>query len=457
MLAGRPILTAAAMRAAEARVIDAGTSVEALMARVGAAVAEQVRRLAAGAEVLVLCGPGNNGGDGYVVASTLRRNGHPVRVVAHGEPRGAAAAAAQAGWGAAAESLTGAWAAPVMVDALFGIGLSRPLGAEVQRGLATIAGEARLRLAVDVPSGVGSDDGAALGACAMDVTFALGALKPAHVLYPAAEFCGAVRLLDIGVPADAPLRVASPPVIAEPDGGAHKFNRGMVAVIAGTMPGAGALAAAGAARGGAGYVLLLGSATDRVPHAIVRRRFDGHALADERIGAVVVGPGLGRDDAARAKLDAAIASAYPLVIDGDALHFLVGRSFADRAAPVILTPHAGEFAKLFGAGEGSRIDRARAAARSSGAILVLKGADTIVAAPDGRAEIHPNGSGWLSTAGTGDVLAGVIGARLAASGDGFAAASAGVWLHAVAAHLIGTSFIADDLAAALPQAIARCR
>lgn len=451
---GLPIVTAEEMRAAEARAIADGTTVDGLMARAGEAVAEQVRRLAAGADVLVVCGPGNNGGDGYVVAAALKRGGHPVRVACFSEPHTAAAGAARTRWTGAIEPLSDAVPAPVLVDALFGVGLTRELDEGVAAALRRLIGGARLSIAVDVPSGVSSDDGACLADLPpVDLTLALGAPKPAHVLQPAAQRCGAVRVLDIGVAVDAATRVAASPRLDSPAPNAHKYTRGLVAVVAGAMPGAAALTATAAAQGGVGYVLLLGSATDRLPHAVVRRRFSAEVLSDERVGAVVIGPGLGREDKGRERLDAALACGRPLVVDGDALHLLDGRA---AEAPMIITPHAGEFAAMFGDIRGSKIEQARAAARRSGAIVVFKGADTVIAAPDGGVVVHPDGTAWLATAGTGDVLAGLIGARLAAGAAPFEAALDGVWLHAEAARLAGPAFIADDLAAHLPATIGRC-
>lgn len=451
---GLPIVTAAEMRAAEDQSIATGATIDTLMTRAGEAVAEQVRRLAAGAEVLVLCGPGNNGGDGYVAAAALKRAGNPVRVAAFGEPRSAAAVAARTGWSGPVEPLSEATGAPVILDAIFGIGQRRALGDAIAAPLGRLIGESRMAIAIDLPSGLSSDEAICLATLPpIDLTLALGALKPAHVLHPAAQRCGAIRVLDIGVAVDASVRVASMPRLRVPATDAHKFSRGMVAVVAGKMAGAGALAATAAGRGGAGYVLLLGSATDRLPHAIVRRRFTAHALGDERIGAVVIGPGLGRDDAAKERLDAALSCRHPLVVDGDALHLLDGRQ---SEATMVITPHAGEFSAMFGDIEGNKIAKARQAAHRSGAVVVFKGADTVIAAPDGRVAVHADSPSWLASAGTGDVLAGLIGARLAAGGDPFAAAEAGVWLHAEAARLAGPALIADDLAAHLPVAIERC-
>ena len=453
---GQPILTAAEMRAAEDRAIERGATVESLMARAGAEIAAVVRRLAGADEVLVLCGPGNNGGDGYVVARILSKGGHPVRVAALRAPGSEAAKAARAGWRGPVETFEDAASAPIVVDAVFGTGLKRPLEPDLAAALRRLVGGAKLSIAVDLPSGVGTDDGAVLGATPVDLVLALGALKPAHVLEPAASLGRAVRLLDIGVEAPSEVRTMRRPWIAMPGAADHKYTRGMVAVVAGAMPGAAVLAATAAASGGAGYVLLLGGSTDRVPHAIVRRRFDPDLLADPRIGAVVIGPGLGRGEAAGAKLEAALASGQPLVIDGDALRLLDPARLAIRGAPTILTPHSGEFDHLFGTGEGGKIARTRASAQACGAIVVHKGADTVIARPDGKAWVATERASWLSTAGTGDVLAGVIAARLAADRDAFTAAAEGVWLHTAAAQALGPAFLADDLAAALPGAIAQC-
>ena len=449
---GQPILTAARMRAAEEAHAPTPEAMHALMERAGAAVADAVRRLAAGAEVLVLCGPGNNGGDGYVAARVLREAGHPVRVAASGDPATDLARAARARWTGPVQLLADAPPAPVLVDALFGTGLSRALAQDVSNATRSLVGRARLSIAVDLPSGLATDTGEDLGATGCDLTLALGALKPAHVLRPAAGFCGTVRLLDTGVGPESTIRAMTRMGGVRPRLDDQKFSRGMVAVIAGSMPGAAALAAGAAARI-AGYTLLLGSSTDRLPHAIVRRRWSPDLLADERIGAVVIGPGLGRDDAARSRLDAALASSRPLVIDGDALHLLDPARLRSRQAPTVLTPHGGEFAHMFGERQGSKIDRARAAADRCGATIVFKGADTVVAASDDRTRVAHAHAPWLATAGTGDVLAGIVGALLAHTGDPFIAANDGVMIHAAAAHAAGEGLIADDLPSAIPAGL----
>jgi len=468
---GAPILTAAQMRAAEERAIAAGSSVSELMERAGTGVAEWVHRLAAGAQVLILCGPGNNGGDGYVAARVLAGRGMNVRVAALGDPRTEAAAEARKGWTGPVESFPGELPedrlyAPVVVDAVFGTGLTRPVDQPVALALQSLAGNARLALAVDLPSGAETDTGGdfrKFQLAEFDVTLALGALKPAHVLQPVAHHCGSLQVIDIGLGLDrigssrdnvSAVETVAVPWILKPHASSHKYSRGMVAVISGPMHGASELAALAAYRAGAGYVLLLTGGLPHPPHAIVRQRWSADALGDKRIGAVVIGPGLGRDDRAREKLDAALASPHPLVVDGDALHLLDLDRLRTRDAATVLTPHAGEFAALFGEGEGSKIARTQDAARRSNAVVVFKGADTVIAAPNGWADVALPASPWLSVAGTGDVLAGAIATMIAQQNRmPLQAASAGVWLHAEAARLLNRCLLADELADALPLAL----
>lgn len=468
---GQPILTAAEMRAAEAAAMAAGTSVEALMEQAGEGVAEAVWRFGGGAPVLILCGPGNNGGDGYVAARILRARGADVRVAATGAPRSDVAARARAGWDGPVEDIIRAAAAPVLVDALFGTGLTRRLDDALVDRVDALQRRAQRSIAVDLPSGLDCDTGDLLRTvCSpFDLTLALGAIKPVHVLATSAALCGTVRVIPLAIdlPRDARTRVMGHPLLIEPDNASTKYSRGMVAVIGGAMPGAAALASAAALRSGAGYVLLLVEALPiGVPHAVVHRPWSPGALSDARIGAVLVGPGLGRDAAARARLDAAIASQHPLVIDGDALHLLGDRSFHNRAAPVVLTPHGGEFNALFGTWTGSKIDATRAAADRFGAVVVFKGADTVIADPSGRVIVAPNGSPWLATAGTGDVLAGIVAAMATSARHewfGFPGApdwidrtrvETAVWLHAAAARRAGIGLIADDLLPAITAVIA---
>jgi hydroxyethylthiazole kinase-like uncharacterized protein yjeF len=436
-VSGRLILTAAEMGAAEAAVIAAGTPMDELMDRAGKAAAEAIWRYAGPLPALVLCGPGNNGGDGYVIARELRARGVDVRVAALGDPQTEAAGKARDSWAGPVETLADAKAAPLLIDALFGTGLRRPLDEPAARRLNDLAGQAGARVAIDLPSGAASDDGAILSAVPdYELTITFQTLKPSHLLQPAARHMGRLVVADIGVPATSALSEIGRPELRAPGPDDHKYKRGYVSLLAGEMPGAIALAATAAARAGAGYVRLIGAHIAGVPNAIVQGAGD---LTDKRIGAVLIGPGLGKGAAAGRLLDLAVASGRPLVLDADAL--IAGR------IPVgaILTPHEGEFARLFPALTGSKVEKARAAAASSGAVIVYKGADTLVAAPDGRAAIAPPAPAWLASAGTGDALAGIVAARLAALGDPYAAACEAVWLHGRAAERAGPGLIADDL------------
>ncbi|OYY71246.1 bifunctional ADP-dependent NAD(P)H-hydrate dehydratase/NAD(P)H-hydrate epimerase [Sphingomonas sp. 28-63-12] len=448
-IAGQPIVTATEMRAAEDRAIAGGRSIDALMAEAGAGIAAAVARLAGDRRVLILCGPGNNGGDGYVAARRLAQAGVAVRIAASGPPRTDAAVRARDAWRGPVEDVAAAAPAPVLIDCLFGTGLARPLEPVLAGTLARLVAAAESAVAVDLPSGVATDDGALLGPVPVfDHTFALGALKASHMLQPAAACCGALEVVDLGLELPGETRVLMRPMLGAPPADAHKYARGMVAVVSGAMPGAGLLASIAALRSGAGYVAVLGG-NGGGPLALVHRPFDAASLADARIGALVIGPGLGRDEIANARLAMALATDHTLLVDGDALHLASIDQLAARAAPTVLTPHAGEFAALFGPGAGSKIDRARAAARRSQAVVVFKGADTVIADPGGRVVVAEQANSWLSTAGTGDVLAGAIAAMLASGLPAFAAAAAGVWLHAAAARRCPGAFIADDLAFAL--------
>ena len=474
---GQPILTAAQMRAAEARAAPTPEAMYGLMERAGRGVAEAIRRLAAGAEVLILCGPGNNGGDGYVAARVLREDGHAVRVAALGEPTADLARRARQSWHDPVEPFPLALPdeqifAPVVVDAVFGTGLSRAPSEHTMWALGALVRHARLSVAVDVPTGVSADTGEVLGHVqppTFNLTLALGALKPAHVLMPAAERCGAVRVVDFGL-ADPPApgerwhdRVLARPKLGIPLQGAHKYSRGLVVVIGGAMIGAASLAVVAAMRSGAGYgVLFSDHPPAELPHAIVQRAWSPDALratiADKSAVVIVIGPGLGRGADARAKLDAALACECPLIIDADALHLLTDADFAafaarddeDQNLRVVLTPHAGEFAALFGKHAGSKLEAAREAARRAAATVVYKGPDTVVAHAKGGTSTLTGASSWLSTAGTGDVLAGTIAGLWQA--EWWDPAEAGVWLHAEAARRCGGSFIADDLLPALSTA-----
>jgi hydroxyethylthiazole kinase-like uncharacterized protein yjeF len=446
------VLTAGQMRAAEARAIAAGTPVETLMERAGLAAAEAIGLYAGPIPALVLCGPGNNGGDGYVIARALRARATEVTVAALGEPATEAARAARDAWAGPTVSLDEAEPAPLLVDALFGTGLRRPL--EQADRLIRLCAEARIRVAIDLPSGAATDDGSLLSQVPdYDLTITFQTLKPSHLLQPAARHMGRIVVADIGIEAASNLARIERPRLQAPGPDDHKYRRGYVAVLAGEMPGAAALAASAAARSGAGYVRLFApGAVHGLPSAVVQSPgldFEG----DERVGAVVVGPGLGLGPRGEEILARALESKAPLVLDADALTLIAAKP--RRAEGAILTPHEGEFQRLFPHLAGSKVERARAAAASTGAVIVYKGPDTVVAAPDGRAAIGA-APHWLATAGTGDVLAGAIAAMRASGLAPFEAACAGVWLQGRAAELGGPALIADDLVACLRQAVTEC-
>ncbi|HEY8433634.1 MAG TPA: NAD(P)H-hydrate dehydratase [Sphingomicrobium sp.] len=452
-MTGRPILTAESMRAAEQATIDQGTSVETLMERAGAALAEAVYRFAGPGRVLLLCGPGNNGGDGYVAARHLAERGMQVRVAALAEPASDAAKHARSRWSGDVEALGGATAAaPLVVDCLFGTGLKHSVDAAVSKQLQRLCDGARIKVACDLPSGVQSDSGAELSeAPAFDMTVTFGALKPAHLLHPAMHKCGRVVLADIGIEAATQWHEIGPPQLQPLDPGGHKYDRGLVHMLAGKMPGAIALAATAAAKAGAGYVRVSTSRSiEGLPSAIVQT--DTAEVNDERIGCLLVGPGMG--DIPQV-LTLALTSRAPKVVDADAISHL-GESERLKGQDAIITPHDGEFHRLFGDIDGTKPERALEAARRSGAVVVYKGADTLVAAPDGRLGFRPPAPAWLASAGTGDVLAGVIATMRARGLHPFDAACAGVWLQAKAAEIAGAQMIADDLARAIPAAIAQC-
>lgn len=460
-MTGAPILTAAQMRGAEQAAFETGVDPYALMKSAGAAAAQIIWRVGHRRDTLVLCGPGNNGGDGYLIARLLRERGVPVRVAALDDPRTGAAQRARAAWDVAVEDFRDAAPATQLVDALFGTGLRRGLDEAVADRLGALAAAATTRIAVDLPSGIETDSGTLLSPVPyFEVCIALGACKPAHLLYPAATRMGRVVLADLGIALPSTVRQLAPPALRAPGAEAHKYTRGLVAVIGGAMPGAGLLASEAAARSGAGAVRYF--ATDAVagaPHAIIQRRVErpealAEQIEDARIGALLIGPGLGLDAAAQALLATALAAGQALVLDADALTLLAHEGAARIPAGAILTPHEGEFARLFGDLPGSKIDRALAAARGCAAVVVYKGADTVIAAPDGRARVASGASAWLSAAGTGDVLAGLAAGRLAATADPFLAACEAVWLHGEAARRCGAAFVADDLLRALPAAIA---
>ncbi|MBA4045614.1 MAG: NAD(P)H-hydrate epimerase [Erythrobacter sp.] len=453
------VLTAEQMRAAEQALFDGGTSVTDLMEVAAGGAAEWIRRLAAGRSVTVLCGPGNNGGDGYVIARLLRAAGNPVSVIAPLNPKTDAAREARQQWdGPVAQ--TGA-DGDVFVDCLFGSGLARPLVAEHALLLRDLAARHRYRVAVDVPSGIASDSGAVLNdrLLPFDLTLALGAWKFAHWSLPGRALMGQMRLVPIGIgTVEGAAQVNMRPQIAPPAATSHKYLRGLLGIVGGAMPGASLLAAASAQHAGAGYVKLLARAPDpRTPADVVTETAPlAEALADPRMAAVLIGPGLGRDGAAKSALGEALRRAPALVLDADALMLLAPNMLA-RAIPMLATPHDGELETLcrtFGVISEGRRERALALAKVTGIVVLAKGPDSVVAAPDGRLALGPPAPSWLSVAGTGDVLAGIAASRMAAGSDPFTAACEALWLHGEAARRAGPAFTPTQLAERVQEALA---
>jgi NAD(P)H-hydrate epimerase len=466
----RPVLTGAEVREAERAVAPNAGAMWQLMERAGQAAARAIAAVYPRGEALVLCGPGNNGGDGYICAATLRALGWSVRVAAAAPPTREPARSAADRWAGPVEALGETQPAPLLVDALFGIGLDRPLPAEAAAALAKLVPHARRVVALDLPSGFASDSavwgGGADGPpdwARADLTVAFGALKPAHLLEPAASRTGRIVLADLGMAArsdaisnGAPAR----PVLATET---HKYARGSCLVLSGPAgrSGAARLAARAAARLGAGLVAVAAPPDAVAEHAgaldapLVRALDGPKALAGVAEGvrarAVVLGPGLGTGADARALAEAALALQLPLVLDADLFTLFAGQAESlRRDALTVLTPHAGEFQRLFGSLPGSKLDQARAGALTAGAVVVFKGADTVIAAPDGRAALNHVRAPLLATAGSGDVLAGAIGGLLAQGWDAPDAAAAAVWLHAEAGRTAQPGLTADDLPERLP-------
>lgn len=482
------ILTPKEMGEADRLTVQAGTSGIVLMENAGRAVAEAVRALAPpGASVAVLAGPGNNGGDGYVAARLLAEAGYRVTVGAAApaeEMRGEAAFAA-AKWKGETRPLTPVVAekADVVVDAIFGAGLDRPIEGLIAATIEAVNAMNATVVAVDLPSGISGETGAVLGAAIKaheTVTFFRP--KPGHFLMPGRINTGTLRIADIGI-GDAVLGQIRPktmhnvpglwalPPLA-PDG--HKYTRGHAVIVSGpaSRTGAARLAARAALRAGAGLVTVASPSDAMGTHAahltaIMLVLMSGASglgaiLADERRNVVVMGPALGVGDHTIALVEAALKSQAAVVLDADALtSFAANRKVLDaaiksRSAPVVLTPHEGEFARLFPefANTASKAERARQASAASGAVVVLKGPDTIVANPGGQVAISTNAPPQLATAGSGDVLAGVIGGLLAQGMEPFRGANAAVWLHGEAARIRGRGLIAEDLPEALPAVFA---
>jgi hydroxyethylthiazole kinase-like uncharacterized protein yjeF len=482
------ILDVAQMREADRLTIASGVPGDELMERAGAGVAQVARAMLPGAgRVVILCGPGNNGGDGFVAARLLANDGYQVTLGLLGQRENLSgdAGKAAAGYDGPAIALGDVVIeeADLVIDALFGTGLTRDPEGDVAACIARVAASGVPVLAVDIPSGIDGDTGAIRGAALQatrTVTFA--ARKPGHLLLPGRDMCGAVSVVDIGI-GDAVTTGFAPVLHAiEPDlwraalprleSDTHKYKRGHALVLSGEMhrTGAARLAARAALRAGAGAVTLASPRNALAVNAahltaIMLTPCDtpdelGALLEDPRISAIALGPGYGVGEATRAMVKAAARAGRGLVLDADALTSFAGEAFtlgmiATAARACVLTPHEGEMRKLFESAEGvldapSRWQAALRAAEITRAVVVWKGGDTIVASPDGRAAILAETTPHLATAGSGDVLTGIIAGLIAQDMPAFEAACAATWLHARAGIACGAGLIAEDLSEALP-------
>ncbi|MEZ5924741.1 MAG: NAD(P)H-hydrate dehydratase [Hyphomicrobiaceae bacterium] len=478
------LLTPSEMADCDRAAIAAGIPGLVLMDRAGTAVADAVAALVnPPARVAVLCGPGNNGGDGFVAARRLADVGYDVRLGLLGavETVGGDASVMARRWTGAIEPAAAGLleGADIIVDAIFGAGLSRPVeGAARELVEAMSVSPARI-VAVDVPSGLDGATGEVRGAAApADATVTFFRAKPGHYLMPGRDLVGRLSVVDIGIPAGVlgPLgirTVLNAPRVWEqsfpkPQRSLHKYNRGHAVVLSGTLNGTGAarLAARAALRIGAGLVTIASPPEALAVNAAqltaimiepVASIADWSRLLDDRRkSAVLIGPAAGVGSATEKRMHVALASSAAMVLDADAITTAANAptalfdAIARRASPVVMTPHDGEFARLFPDLAGDKLTRARLASQRSGAVIVLKGADTVVAAPDGRAAINANAPPWLATAGSGDVLAGCVTGLLAQRMPAFEAALAAVYLHGAAADRLGPGLIAEDLPEAIP-------
>jgi len=482
------LLTSIQTDAMDKTAIANGTPGIQLMERAGKAVLEEIIKRYAPGPTLILCGPGNNGGDGFVIARLLHHAGWPVTLMLFGDIKSLKgdAALAAAEWKGEVQpwnTVTPAGCA-LVVDAVFGTGLARPLPEEIERMFSECARRSIPVLAVDIPSGISGNTGQALGKApqaAVTVTFTTK--KHGHLLFPGRAYCGEIIVADIGLtPPEGCMDVnENTPALWQPhwpklEHGMHKYSRGHALILGGKKETAGAarLSAKAALRVGAGLVSLIcdedawpaykDTEYDALMLRLLKSPSDWQSLLqDERNNAFVIGPGYGVGEKTRNRVLEILSHKKSAVLDADAL-----TSFADNPSglfkavqsPCILTPHEGEFKKLFNSLSlrerdgvrdiSSKVSRAQEAAKASHATIILKGADTVIASPDGRAAINSNAPPTLATAGAGDVLSGICGGLLARSMPPFEAACAAVWIHGEAANRIGTGLIADDIPAMLP-------
>lgn len=486
---GIELLSTIEMARADQMAIDAGTPGIELMEAAGSAVARVAADMAPPpGPVTVLAGPGNNGGDGFVAARLLREAGYEVRLALLGDLERLSGDARQVAerWDNEVEPLSKATiaGARIIIDAIFGAGLARPIEGKLANLVNAVSAADAAVLAVDVPSGIDGNSGKVRGVAvraAQTVTFFRR--KPGHLLLPGRIHCGQVIIADIGIPENvlepiAPKTISNQPAswrwkLPFPSFESHKYRRGHSVIVSGPpdMTGAARLGARAAMRAGSGLVTV---ASPRAAFAVnaaqlttvMVRSFEAvqglsDILSDSRKNAVLIGPGAGVSSLTRGNVEIVLKSGAAVVLDADAITSYENRArdlFGLIAAmansrPVVLTPHEGEFKRLFGDLKGSKLDCAKQAAKKSGAIVVLKGPDTVIASPDGRAAINENAPPWLATAGSGDVLAGLVVGLLAQGMGGFAAACAAVWLHGEAANHYGVGLIAEDLPEQVPMVL----
>jgi hydroxyethylthiazole kinase-like uncharacterized protein yjeF len=487
------LLTNSEMAQADRRAVAGGIASGELMENAGRAVADHIgRTFPTGTRVVVVAGPGNNGGDGYVAARLLASRGCDVRVLRVGLARKGDAARAATKWtgrraDATPEDLAGA---DLILDALFGAGLDRPVTGAAAAMIEAMNASGAPVVAIDLPSGISGDSGAVMGvAVKARETVTFFRRKRGHLLLPGRLHCGPVHIADIGIPA-AVLDEIKPKVFANeiplwlahfprPRLDGHKYDRGHAVAVSGDLSHAGAarLAARGALRAGAGLVTIASPRNALAVNvaaslAVMVRQVDGGPalakfLKDPRLNAVVLGPGGGVGAAMQAKVRAALSGERAVVLDADALTSFAANPAAlakaikgRKGQATVLTPHEGEFGRLFKkldevAQVPVKLQKTLAGAKAIGGIIVLKGPDTAVATPDGRAAIAANAPPWLATAGSGDVLSGMIAGLLAQGMPAFEGASAAVWLHGEAATQFGPGLISEDLPEALPAVLRR--
>lgn len=476
------LLTPAEMAAADVAAAESGIDSFALMARASAAVAASFLHFYPGAvRAVILCGPGNNGGDGYVAAGCLERTGVDVAVFHFGDPEGLKGDAARARqeWGGSSRPLAEyePRKGDIVIDAIFGAGLSRDVGQVVADAIRKVAEASLQVLAIDLPSGIDGHTGAILGAAfKADRTVTFMTRKPGHLLLPGREYSGSVEVYDIGIPARI-IRSKAVDRLAEnrpeqwigsllrPEQEMHKYKRGHLAVFSGDAgkTGAARMSAMAGLKAGAGLVTIASPAdalAENAGHltAIMLHEVNDAAgldlwLEDNRLQTFVLGPGFGASDKAR-RFVAALRDRH-LVLDADGISSFRDNPdelfalFAGGVPRLVLTPHEGEFGRLFpDIAEDEtlgKVEKARAAAKRANAAIIYKGADTVIASPDGRALINTNAPVWLATAGSGDVLAGIVGAMMAQGAPAFEAAAAGVYLHGEAGMRAGKGLTAEDL------------